>query len=413
MFINQLTLFSSEMNFISRINKTEYLVYGVIILLFLVSPTFSTLFHGHDIDDAHFLIDDFMLTLKAMGVFIIAFVIHDIVIAPLLVEKHQPWLYMLGVVVLGSVFMLYQCHRRPAENLGPNHPKTEKRVAPPRDTKNDLPTAEPLPPPKIDDKDHAPKPIAPPPLRRHDILTIIMFLFGIGTNIGVKFYFRSLEARKKLEHMEKEHFKHSLYQLRHQLHPHFFMNTLNNIHALIDIDPKKAQQCIIDLSRLMRSLLYYSNHEYVQASSEIEFMKNYVQLTRIRYNDKLKFTVTSPNDGTNVWIPPLLFISFVENAFKHGVSYNNESFIDINGKVYDGDNGQKRLYWTCHNSKHKNNGSSNNKNKIDEASGIGLTNVRQRLDLIFGNNYSLIITDGENDYLVEMDIPIFTSDPSK
>ena len=376
-----------------RINRIEYLVYGVFMLLIIIGPTLSTLFHGHEIDDTKFLLNDLMHTIKMVAAYIIVFAIHDIIIAPLLVHKHKPWLYFLGVVALGAVFMLYQCNSRPDDPLPPKIENSQQPAAPP---------------PEIAPGKSAP--VAPPPLRRHDILAMIMFLFGIGTNIGVKFYFRSIIARKEIEDLEKENLNQNLLQLRYQLHPHFFMNTLNNIHALVDIDPKKAQQCIIDLSKLMRYVLYESNHEFVQASREIEFMANYVSLTRIRYSDKLTFTVDSPDDGTQVWIPPLIFVSFVENAFKHGVSYNKESFINIVGKIYDGKDSKPRMYWTCHNSKRKSNGDS--KKKVAEASGIGLSNIRQRLDLMFGTNYTLNITDGTDDYLVEMDIPVFNSDPS-
>ena len=238
-----------------------------------------------------------------------------------------------------------------------------------------------------------------------------MFLFGVGTNIGIKYYFRSIEARKEIQDLEKENLKQSLIQLRYQLHPHFFMNTLNNIHALVDIDPEKAQACIIDLSRLMRYVLYESNHDFVQASREVEFMENYVRLSRIRYSDKLKFTVNSPDDGSKVWLPPLIFISFVENAFKHGVSHNKESYIEIGANIYNDDNGNTRMLWTCVNSKRTSNGDSSTK-KVSEASGIGLTNVRQRLDLMFGDNYTLDINDGTSEFQVKMDIPVYTSDPN-
>lgn len=210
--------------------------------------------------------------------------------------------------------------------------------------------------------------------------------------------------------MEKENTEQQLEHLKYQLHPHFFMNTLNNIHALVDIDPKKAQECIVDLSKLMRYILYESNHEYVQASREVDFMANYVSLMSLRYNDKLKFTADNPDDGRGIWIPPLIFISFVENAFKHGVSYNKESFIKVGANRYTSDSGEHRLNYFCRNSKQpKSNGSRKN---VSEASGVGLANIRSRLDLMFGDNYSLDITDGEDEYIVTMDIPVYTSDPN-
>jgi len=145
------------------------------------------------------------------------------------------------------------------------------------------------------------------------------------------------------------------------------------------------------------------------AAKEMGFMENYVKLMRIRYNGNLKFMLTTPDDGTQVWLPPLIFISFVENAFKHGVSTTKPSFIEIKGKIYHGDDQESRLLWTCRNSKRQDN--NNGTGKVSEASGVGLSNIRHRLDLMFGKNYTLNITDGEKEFLVEMDIPVKTSDP--
>ena len=397
----------------SQLRRIEYLVYGILMLLILLGPTVSTLSHGHDLADTEFLFNDFVRSFKVIVVYIIAFAIHDLFIAPLLVYKHKPWHYILGVVILGVVFMVYQLNFRPEEPGPPSiekmrpddagHNKSPKELNdfdPFNDAESTLQKAQ----------DQNSPPIAPPPFRRHDILAMIFFLFGIGTNIGVKFYFRSLVARREIEVLEKEHLKQQLENLKYQIHPHFFMNTLNNIHALVDIDPEKAQESIIDLSKLMRYILYESNHEYVQASREVEFMANYVRLMSLRYNDKLKFTAENPDDGRGIWIPPLIFISFVENAFKHGVSYNKESFIEVGAKRYISDSGEQRLDYTCRNSKQpKKNG---NGKKVSEASGVGLTNIKSRLDLMFGDNYKLDITDDDDEFIVKMDIPVYTKDPN-
>ena len=395
--------FKSNMRTQSQLRRIEYLVYGVLMLLILLGPTVSTLFHGHDISDTEFLLSDFLRSFKVIVVYIIAFAIHDLLIAPLLVYKHKPWQYFLGVVILGAVFMTYQLNFRPVE---PGPPSIEQmrhvHIEPNAQPKAEFNSQKPL--------NEEVSPITPPPFRRHDILAVIFFFLSIGTNIGVKFYFRSLVARREIEDLEREHLKQQLENLKYQLHPHFFMNTLNNIHALVDIDPKKAQKSIIDLSKLMRYILYESNHEYVQASREVEFMANYVSLMSLRYNDKLKFTANNPDDGQGIWVPPLIFISFVENAFKHGVSYNKESFIEVGAKRYTSENGEQRLNYTCRNSKQpKSNG---NGKKVSEASGVGLANIKSRLDLMFGNNYTLDITDGEDEYIVNMDIPVFTKDPN-
>ena len=394
-----------------RLNRIEYVVYAILLLIIVLGPTLSTLFHGHELDDIDFLVSDVLHTLKLVTVYIIAFAIHDLIIAPLLVYKHKTWLYFLGVIALCGVFMLYQCNFHPNEPELPSFKIENTMPTKPSPQQSQEPSTGQVryaqPPPISNNQD----PLTPPPFRRHDILALIMFLLCIGTNIGIKFYFRSIDARKEMEELEKANLSQNLVQLRYQLHPHFFMNTLNNIHALVDINPEKAQECIINLSKLMRYVLYESNHDYVQAAREIEFMENYVSLSRIRYSDKLKFTVTNLDDGTSVWIPPLIFISFVENAFKHGVSNRNESFIDINSKIYEGDNATRRLLWTCRNSKRKEKGDNGSK-KVSEASGIGLSNVRQRLDLIFGSNYSLDIEDGSDEYSVKLDIPVYDNNPN-
>ena len=397
----------------SQLRRIEYLVYGILVLLILLGPTVSTLFHGHDLGDTKFLLNDLLHTFRVIVVYIIAFAIHDLFIAPLLVNKHKPWHYILGVVVLGAVFMTYQFKFRPQE---PGPPSIEEmqpsdivsKMSP--EGLNDLETQNQTEFAAQNNSNEDVTPLTPPPFRRHDILSVIFFLLSIGTNIGVKFYFRSLIARRELDILEREHLKQQLENLKYQIHPHFFMNTLNNIHALVDIDPEKAQESIIDLSKLMRYILYESNHEYVQASREVEFMANYVRLMSLRYNDKLKFTAENSDDGRGIWIPPLIFISFVENAFKHGVSYNKESFIEVGAKRYISDSGEQRLDYTCRNSKQpKKNG---NGKKVSEASGVGLTNIKSRLDLMFGDNYTLDITDGEDEFIVKMDIPVYTKDPN-
>ncbi len=378
----------------SRFNKYEYTVYAILLVMIFLAPTFSALFHNHDITDVNFLKNDLLMSWKVFIVYIIAFAIHDVVIAPWLVYKHKKWYYIAGVIVLVCVFQFYQCSRQPDSKppqIAMQHDANGKVAPPPQFQKGELPGGPKTP---------------PPPFQRRDIMSFILLLFGLGTNIGVKLYVNSLSAKQRLEELENENTEQQLEHLKYQLHPHFFMNTLNNIHALVDIDPKKAQGCIIDLSKLMRYVLYESNHHFVRAAREEEFMANYVSLMRLRYNDKLEFTVENDDNdndnGTETCVPPLVFVSFVENAFKHGVSYNKASYIHIKAHRYTTDNGEDRLNWECRNSKHP----KRAKSKVTESSGVGLPNIRHRLDLLFGDNYSLDFNDGEKEYCVTMDIPL-------
>ena len=105
-------------------------------------------------------------------------------------------------------------------------------------------------------------------------------------------------------------------------------------------------------------------------------------------------------------MPPLVFISFVENAFKHGVSYNKPSYIHLKVERYTNDKGEQHMRWECRNSKHPKNG----KATVSESSGVGIPNVRHRLDLLFGENYTLNFNDGEKEFCVTMDIPVIPSE---
>ena len=171
------------------------------------------------------------------------------------------------------------------------------------------------------------------------------------------------------------------------------MNTLNNIHALVDIDPQKAQETIVELSKMMRYVLYEGDRKGVPLSKEMEFIRTYVKLMQLRYTDKVRITLDLPAEVPDRTLPPLMLISFVENAFKHGVSYQRESFIEMKASVEG-----NRLLFTCRNSK------ADKPN--EEKGGVGLANVRKRLNLLFDHDYVLRIHDAADVYSVELNIPL-------
>ena len=182
--------------------------------------------------------------------------------------------------------------------------------------------------------------------------------------------------------------------LKYQINPHFFMNTLNNIHALIDIDTEYAKSAVIELSKMMRYVLYESGHEIISLNRDIQFVQNYIGLMRIRYTDAVDIRVEYPHDlPPQISIPPLLIV-FVENAFKHGVSYSKPSFIHLRIDYADG-----KVVSTIGNSLHSPQAEKHN-------AGIGLENVRKRLSLIYGpKNYSLDIEETKETYTVKLVIP--------
>ena len=224
-------------------------------------------------------------------------------------------------------------------------------------------------------------------------LTIAILL--IGFNLTIKLFIKSLRDEEVLKDLEHQKLESELQYLKYQLNPHFFMNTLNNIHALIDIDSQKAKTSIIELSKLMRYVLYESNKDYIELTKEITFLQNYIELMRLRFTESLNIQTDFPLIVPEVKIPPLLLISLLENAFKHGVSYREASFIHICLKIDDGN-----LIFKCSNSKHR--------TKKDEHHGVGLENVKKRLQLLFGNNYTYTINKNENEYNVSLNIPLNT-----
>jgi LytS/YehU family sensor histidine kinase len=227
----------------------------------------------------------------------------------------------------------------------------------------------------------------------HDILSIVVLVLMFGANLGTKYYFRSRSDQRKLEDLEKQNLEQQLEYLKYQINPHFFMNTLNNIHALVDIDPSKAQETIRELSKMMRFVLYEGDKSGVPLTKEFEFIRTYTTLMQLRYSDKVKITVDVPSEAPDLTIPPLMLISFIENAFKHGISYQHDSFVDIKLAI-NGNN----LYFTCRNSKAE--------MPNQEKGGVGLTNVKKRLDLLYDNSYTLQIKDEPDIYIVELKLPL-------
>jgi LytS/YehU family sensor histidine kinase len=240
--------------------------------------------------------------------------------------------------------------------------------------------------------DHRPGPFGP------EILFNIVLLAGVlGLNIGVKVYFKSEKDRNHLQQLEKERIFLQLQYLKFQINPHFFMNTLNNIQVLIDMDAEKAKESLRELSVMMRFVLYEGDKDRVSLHNDILFLRNYVKLMRLRYNDRLTVTIDIPDNLPDVNIPPLIFPTFVENAFKHGVSYKQDSFINITMDVDDGE-----LLFSCINSKKPVAETS----KVPSVGGVGLTNVKRRLDLIYGDRYTLDIKDKTDVYDVLLRLPI-------
>ncbi len=203
------------------------------------------------------------------------------------------------------------------------------------------------------------------------------------------------EARKK--EIENEKLLSELNFLKAQINPHFLFNTLNNLYYLAYSQSPNTTEVIAKLSQMMRYMIYDTNQPKVLMSKEIEYMQNYISLERLRLNNQTPIEFTVNDEGKDVWITPLIFITFLENAFKHGISNNStDAWVKASIKL----TGDTCVY-TVANSKSRT-------AKVDNGgkSGIGLQNVQRRLALSYPDRYSLQVEDTDKSYSVELKLTL-------
>ena len=227
------------------------------------------------------------------------------------------------------------------------------------------------------------------------LFKIMLAAMTLGMNVAISLSFTYNREQANRREQENKRLQEELKYLKQQISPHFLMNVLNNIHEMAEEDIKEAQNMILELSDLMRYVLYESENEMTTLSAESRFISSYVSLMKKRYVEsivKVNLSVQE-NAPKDIHMPPLLFISFIENAFKHGVSYSNETQIDIKLNEMNGN-----IMFSCDNSIPR------NKTALKKG-GVGLSNVRRRLDLLYGDDYSLRISENEDNYSVTLIIP--------
>ena len=382
-------------------SRQENLVYVAAWGLLFAAPVLSL--YVRTVSDANVVFNwnEVFVVWRHFAAYLLLFLVHNFLLAPLLVYRHKRMLYCAAVVTLLAVFAVYKCSNRP-ERFGhrPHMEQAEHHQPPfgdkpmafddqrPPMPEGELPQPDQRPPRRMQRTD------SPPPIvGEHDILSILVVILMFGANLGIKGYFHGRDDRKRLAELERENLEQQLEYLRYQISPHFFMNTLNNIHALVDIDPEQAKGTIVELSKMMRFVLYEGNKQSVPLGRELEFIRHYVALMQLRYTEKVRISLDLPQETPDRQVPPLILVTFIENAFKHGISYQHESFVDMTVSVEG-----ETLHFKCRNSK--------TERSIDEHGGVGLANVRKRLDLLYGNSYTLTIDDASDGYQVELAIPL-------
>ncbi|PWJ45060.1 sensor histidine kinase [Sediminitomix flava] len=361
----------------------EYIILGFIGVLLFVLPIF------YEYDSYSMDWDRVFNIWKAYIPFLLLFSLNHFVLLPYFFFRNKKIYFLIANLLL--IIGLTVSTRFVFKDSG--RPFTREQMEMPR---RNRPPREGLPPHRMPDpRQRHPLPQQSPlrqlpPELGFVLLSILIIGFDTGLSLSVKW----VASEQDRVNTEKEMVESQLAFLRNQVSPHFFMNTLNNIHSLMDIDTEEAKESIIRLSKLMRHLLYDSEVKEIPIEKEVQFVGNYIDLMKLRFSDKVKITFDISSELPNITIPPLLFTSYVENAFKHGISYQQESFIHIMFAF-----AEHELYFKVENSNPKS-------IQKEGPSGVGLVNSQKRLELLYGKNFELNISDIKESYTVELKIPV-------
>ncbi len=378
-----------------RLQLLENFIYLIIWVVVLVMPLWDT---DRFKDTSEFDWESAFHAWKMICPLLILFLVNNYILLPFLLVRKKSWLYLLFTICAIGLTIIVSIKNMSAQDMPGNRPPWGNN-----NREQALEQRSPMIPekrlrtnPQIPDHrfnpDSQPNPGVfrlPPFIAPHFLIVILI----IGVNMAIKFLFKSIRDDHRMKSLEKQTSEAELAYLKHQINPHFFMNTLNNIHALIDIDKDKAQKTVLELSKIMRYVLYDASLPSVPLEKEIHFLSNYIELMKIRYTEQVDIRISLPDEIPNTQIPPLLFISFLENAFKHGISYKSESFIHLSMKIKD-----QELDCLIVNSYFE--------EKETEDTGIGLENTRKRLRLLYDTNYTLHIENKDDQYRVLLIIPI-------
>lgn len=385
--------------------KIENAIYGTLWLLIFCVPFTDYLIT----EDATLVWRDCYRTWLALLPFFIVFILNNFFALPRLFAKKRYWSYAGTIIfTIVIVFSIYPLLVKKEEPRPRDFPPSREQISHDPGQRIDKFPGGPgggnatIPPPgNMEPKGQKrPQPLISPRAGEFTFTNMLIALLLVGFNLGINLFFRSINDQEVLKELEKHNLQFELDYLKGQINPHFLMNMLNNIHALVDIDAEKAKETIIGFSKLMRYVLYDGSQKSIGLEKEVEFIRNYVELMSIRYPQDVDIKLSLPKIVPDIQIPPMLFVSFIENSFKHGISYRNRSFVDISLSL-----DESRIYYNVRNSVWSSPDEANQSEKYGSG-GIGLVNTKKRLDLIYGDSYSLVTDKRETEYTVTLIIPL-------
>ncbi len=221
----------------------------------------------------------------------------------------------------------------------------------------------------------------------------------VGFASAILLFKRWWAERERNAELEKKNLHIKLQMLQQQLHPHFLFNTLNNLYGLILDKSERAEEVVVKLSELLSYMLYECKAPFTSLKKELEILKAYILLEQLRFEDRLDISFVINGDPSNKKIAPLLLLPFLDNSFKHGVSENLENpWINLEIQIQE-----DYLYLHLVNSLTKHAPSKNG--------GLGLNNAKKRLQLIYGEDHELDISETSDSFCVNLKIPLTQVDP--
>jgi two-component system LytT family sensor kinase len=287
------------------------------------------------------------------------FYLNYLVLIPKLLNKKKYGLYFLTIVgaIVAYVLLKYGLNEFIKEFI----PARTRRTGPPRDMSFYIFT--------------------------NVFVNILFVFFSIVLKLSVDWFVNERVHRD----LENQRLSAELAFLKSQINPHFLFNSLNSIYSLAYQKSDTTPDAILKLSEIMRYMLYECNDQKVDLSKELQYLQNFIDLQKLRFGDKAYIDFRVEGNVSNQKIVPLLLIAFIENAFKHGIANDETSPIKMLISV-----NKEHLQFIIQNKKHKNN--------MDAIGGIGLNNVRRRLDLLYPGNYNLEIRDEKDTYTSELSL---------
>jgi two-component system LytT family sensor kinase len=357
-------------------------IVGLAIFLSLPILFIATQEKGHSIAAVLFTAD----TVLFIGTYIFIFYFHTYFQIPQLYRKKKWILYIISLLLLLGAVLALQPFDRLMHKSAPA-------------------TAIPMPPSIGPTRAMVGIPPAPPPFRPMnnadrrtpglDIISIYLFAMTLAFSMSVEFRKKVLDAEQSVRQAHADKANAELSSLKAQIHPHFLFNTLNNIYSLAAVHSEKTTESILKLSHIMRYVTDEVGDNYVPLEQEITFLTDYIDLQRLRLGKTMKVNVTMPEYTYNKSIAPLVLITFVENAFKYGISNHTTATITIALMV-----AEQRIRFFCHNRVF------DKPVEVPTRSGIGIHNTQTRLAQLYPGKHSLRIIHEKDDFSVELIIEV-------